>query len=143
MLNNRISKVLFLRIIIPVMIGTVLYFYFCPDVIFVGVVDDFLKTVFHKTISRTDSLPWIIRFYLFDFLWSYSFAGVMCFFFDIEDSLIPCIAIPVGFGIILEILQGVGIAAGTADVFDTIVEMAGVITAIIMIRRARKNEKTN
>ena len=143
MLNNRISKALFLRIIIPVMVGAVLYFYFCPDVIFVGVIDDFLKTVFHKTVSRVVSLPWVIRFYLFDFLWSYSFAGVMCFFFGTEDSMIPCLAIPFGIGIILEILQRVGIVSGTADIFDIIVEMAGIITAIIMIRRARKNEKTN
>lgn len=136
------KKILFLKIIIPVIIGAVLYFCFCPDVIFVGAIDDFLNTTLHITVSRTVFLPVIIRFYFFDFLWSYSFAGIICLLLD-DGSPIPCITIPLGLGIIMEILQCMDIAAGTADVFDVVVEMIGIITAIIVTRRVRKNEETS
>ena len=95
--------------------GAILYFCFCPDVIFVKALDKIIWTRFHISISRPDILPAVIRNYMFDFLWSWSLAGLMNLIIGYDDFPVICVFVPICLGVIMETLQMIGLASGTAD----------------------------
>ena len=129
-------KWLVLMIVLPLVFGALLYYFFCPDVFFVLLIDRITGLEVHAPdrIARL-SFVRILRNYLMDCIWAFSFANT--FFLIIKEKQIWRVVIvmmPILAGICLEIFQRLGIISGTFDVIDIIVEAAGATLAFIIIR---------
>lgn len=121
------------------MIGGMFYYFFCPDVYFVKMIDSVTNLSIH---FRTDEnlIIMLVRNYLLDLIWAYSLSGVLFLF---ENGRKPYLY-SLGLGIIMELLQYFKIIAGTADYFDIIAELLGIILAKYFLKlEDKQNEKEN
>ncbi|MCM1058592.1 MAG: hypothetical protein NC517_13465 [Firmicutes bacterium] len=128
-----------LNICVPVIVGAVLYYLFCPDVLFVQAVDSWTGLRLHIAADYDHMTVRLIRFYLFDFLWAYS---LMFLALSLSEEKGGRVTIPVVFlfegG--MELLQLAPAVKGTFDIWDLFVEfVAGVM--VIKIFRRRNNEE--
>jgi len=147
--SNRCSKKsqnkIILSIVIPLILGGLLYYIFCPDVDFVIFIDRISNTRFHFYINKNNKVIAFFRNYFFDVLWAYSlsFAMYLCCKELKYRSFIICF-LPLILGASLEILQKVKIINGTSDILDVVAELFGVIAAnSIIYKMEAKNEEKN
>lgn len=134
--RNRIF--LILNTVIPLLVGGVLYYLFCPNVYFVKLIDLVLGGGIH--ISYTSSI-WrkLARNYLFDFFWAYSFTSAMS---AIVNNKVFRIVVSILFICTLEILQKFFTKLGTFDFVDLLVEICAIfIVWLELTVRGKANEK--
>ena len=109
-----------IHVFVPLTLGCLIYYVFCPDVYFVDVIDRIIGSGFHIKIA-TD--------YLFVKLISLTFAvfGIAgCVFY--REILLAGV---IGFEILMESLQAVSEILGTFDSWDIFLE---VITSVIIFK---------
>lgn len=113
-----------LFVVIPIVAGGLIYYLFCPSVTFVKFIDSITNINVHITCDNTENIViLILRWYLFDFLWAFSFSSaVYLFFVNKRLSYTMSLIIPVVFGVVYEMLQKYGIAKGTFDIGDILAE---------------------
>lgn len=83
-----------------------------------------------------------IRNYAFDFIWAFAMTNAL--FIIINNNAKPiviCLVVPVVLGIAMEILQLLGIAQGTFDIWDVVAEGLGSVLGAIIINIFRRHSK--
>lgn len=120
-----------IHVFVPLTLGCLIYYVFCPDVYFVDVIDRIIGSGFHIKIATDYLFVKLIRFYIFDVLWAYSltfavFGIAGCVFY--REILLAGV---IGFEILMESLQAVSEILGTFDSWDIFLE---VITSVIIFK---------
>lgn len=136
-IRNRIF--LIINTVIPLLVGGVLYYLFCPNVYFVKMIDSVLGDGIH--FSYTSNIWWkFARNYLFDFFWAYSFTSAIS---AIVNNKVFRFVVSIIFICTLEILQKFFTQLGTFDFIDLIVEICAIfIVWLELTVRGKANEKT-
>lgn len=132
-----------LSVVSPLFIGAVLYYFLCPDVLFVRKIDDLLNISERNglLLSHWESTAFI-RNYFFDYLWAFAFANALFLFFDNKvRTIFVCASIPVMVGAVMEYLQFVSLAKGTFDIWDIAVEYIGSLCGVLITSFCRRKEK--
>ncbi len=130
------TKFLVLNIIIPILLGAVIYYLFSPEVIFVRWIDGLWGIDFHVDGLPKDNL--ILRFvrnHFLDMLWGY--ALVFAIFFVLGNNaaeLCRSFIIAFSFSTVMELLQITPIANGTFDVLDISFEFLAEVVAVFIIK---------
>ena len=143
---NIIKKieVIFLLILFPLILGGTIYICFCPDVWFVKCLNQSFGIQWNGLTNRNPVVSFL-RNYFLDFLWAYSLTNTLfCIISDREWKPIGPNLLTLFLGTALEELQLIGLALGTADVWDIITETLGAIVSsitIYIIRRTSHEEK--
>lgn len=138
-----------LNIIIPILVGAVVYYILSPEVIFVRQIDALIGRDFRFTeIVEKGWFLRLVRNYLLDVLWGYALLVALYFMFGSNTAeLLKILIIAFVFSAVMELLQLTSIAKGTFDVFDIIVEFFAEMVAVFIIkkyktlRRKGTNEK--
>lgn len=125
------KKYLFWNVFLPLLLGAVLYYIYCPQVMFVRGIDRMFGWENHRLISSMYPLRGFVRNYLFDFLWAYAFASCVTV---ITDNRIIRLAIPITALVLFESMQLIWPNFGTFDVWDIVVEILAVITCALIYR---------
>lgn len=122
---------IFINVAVPIMIGAVLYYLFCPDIAFVQRIDDWAGTGLHLSVVSDCFVYRIIRNYLFDFLWAYSLmSGAVLLCSTDSFNRRPVVLAVVVFEILMELSQLSPDIKGTCDIFDLIAE--GVANVLVI-----------
>lgn len=134
-----------IAIIIPIIVGALLYYLFCPEVFFVQQIDEMFGISFHPANKYLKiTIVKIARNYIFDVIWGYALFVTLYFLadnnaVDIKKFIITGILLVV----ILEGLQLLPNVDGTFDVFDILIELVAGGTAVFIIKilsRRKSNE---
>jgi len=127
----------FWNVFLPLGIGSLIYYCFCPDVFFVKKIDSLFgitrvvtPTVFDSFVGK------IVRFFLLDAVWAYALTHI-CFLIMLNNTFL-CFLIATSLGVMMEFAQKLRVSPGTFDVLDMIVESAGALLAVIIIRKFKE-----
>lgn len=129
------KKKLILNTIVPVIMGTILYYLFCPEVDFVAMLD-FCPWA-HKLHMVLPTDLWMLKLFrnfFFDFVWAYSFTFAYHLFSDEESSKLQYAFISL-FIIFMEVLQLAPNIPGTFDIWDIVVELFAIAIAAYIRKR--------
>lgn len=137
---SRLSRLL-IFVCAPIFLGAFLYYVFCPDVYFVSVIDNSIGTGFHLSLDMESIFVKYFRFYLFDFLWSFSLTALLRLIVDDEAKSIYSILLSSSLVFVCEIMQIFPGIVGTFDICDIVVEIVAVIIASNYLPRRKKREK--
>jgi hypothetical protein len=90
----------------------------------------------------------IVRNYLFDTIWAYADTVFLYLILaDQKRALSICMLLSCAMCVLSEVLQLIGLAKGTFDIGDIIVELIAVFIAVnaiqVNIRRKRNEKKEN
>ncbi len=124
----------------PLLIGGIIYYLYAPDVYFVKIIDNCLSNGYHIYVDlNQNTIVRLIRYYLLDILWSFSFANVVFIIYieHIHVLKIGCL-VPIVLGGFIEVLQFNGIITGTADIYDLVVEIIGSLGAGLIFSCVRR-----
>lgn len=129
------GKWFLITVFIPLGIGFIFYYYFCPDIWISSLIDNETSLNMHASQSVYDLLVLrITKSYLLDFIWAFSFSNML--FLIMEDEKLwwlYVVLIPTSFGVALEVLQRQGFIGGVFDLLDILVEMCAVIVTIMLV----------
>lgn len=144
-MNKKNNIVIALNCVIPLLIGTIFYYFFSPNVIFVRNIDKILGNGIHFNFTlESNWLLRFIRFYVLDMLWAY--ALLFALFFIIGDNntanIKKIFIMALIFSAIMEILQLTPHVEGTFDFLDMFFELGAEIIAVFIIKKLlrRNNE---
>jgi len=124
-----------MNILVPVIIGAVIYYLVSPDVIFVKKSDEILFGGIHVT-KEVAYHPFIrmIRNFLPDMIWAYALTfTVFLIFCNEKKGLLISFIISAVFLILMETVQLLPFVAGTFDVMDIILEILALAVAVMVI----------
>ncbi len=142
--RKKEKRYLLVNIIIPILLGAVIYYLFSPDVLFVKRIDSITGLNFHIRIVENSNLLFsFIRNFFLDMLWAY--ALVFALFYIIGDntaSLLKVFLIAFLFSSAMEILQITSIVKGTFDFYDILVEFLAEIVAVFIIKKCSLGRNT-
>lgn len=83
-----------------------------------------------------------LEYYFVDFLWCFSLCcSLVAVFLPRKRGVMTCSAIGVAWGILWEMLQYIGIANGTGDIFDIIAYLLAGIICILANKKFKGEEK--
>lgn len=124
--SKQFQVVLFVAL--PLVIGGLAYYLFCPSVVFVKLIDSAINLNVHIPYEAEENIVLsLLRWYLLDFLWAFSFASAVYLIFENKRlSMVISLMIPIVFGVVFEILQYVGVVAGTFDICDIVAEALAI-----------------
>lgn len=144
-ISKKQNKFIVINIIIPIILGALIYYLISPEVIFVRQIDNCLRTNSHiGNISMNNLMIRFVRNYFMDMLWGYALVFAL---FLIEGNnaaeLKKIFIVAFAFSAIMEILQMTPIAKGTFDVCDIIAEFFAEVIAVFIIKNflLRRNFK--
>lgn len=127
-----------LNVMIPLIVGAVIYYVFFQETIFVRLIDDIFGLGYHMSLNFENVIVRLIRFYLLDFLWAYAMMSFVLWSFGTDRKTVIGIVL---FEILMETIQLFPFVKGTFDVCDIGIEIAADILVILLFRRRLKNEK--
>lgn len=111
-------------ILIPLFLGTILYYLFCPNTFFVIYIDKLIGRGFHFNIDLNNYVIKILRSYLFDFLWAYALMETIILLIRPQKVELFIYFIVVAlFEILMECIQMSDKVRGTFDVYDILLEI--------------------
>lgn len=125
------------NIVLPIILGAIFYYVFCPETLFVRVLDDYLPFSYHARLNMDITAVRILRFYLMDFLWAYSLAFLVstC----LKENNKTAFMILLLFELFMEFLQLHPLVKGSFDLWDLAVEVCADIFAIGIQKMHYKN----
>ena len=131
--KSSIPKYFFAHVMLPLVVGSLLYYLFCPEVLFVKWMDAFLPFGFHITEK---GLLWrFVRFYLFDFLWAYALVFALYIVQGNNIAKISTVFWMAGiFSVVMETLQIIPGMNGQFDLWDIVVELTAEGIAVFIIK---------
>ena len=132
------KKYFVLNIIVPLVVGTLIYYILFPDIIFVKTIDELVGVSFHIPMKISNFFIGCIRYYLLDFLWAYSLMSLVSLMFLDNKAINSVVFI---FIIVMEMIQIFPGIPGTFDIFDIAVEMIASLIAMRINKRRKNNEK--
>ncbi len=127
-MSKRNNLYYVLNILIPLIIGSLIYVFYSPDTYFVRVLNVFIDT-------KQNVFTKILRNYFCDFCWAYSLAFVLSYIYKESLSIKISIIAPISVGTTLEFLQLFGIISGTFDLLDIFAELVACIICYLMLKR--------
>ena len=141
-MKYRSHTFLLLNILIPILIGVVIYCFISPEVDFIKIFQSVTCIKWCRYEYKNNDLCRFIRNYLPDMLWAYSLIFSAYAVFDNKTKNLKWIIIAVSLLIvIIEILQLTKIIHGTFDIFDILAEITAVLIAVIILKRTNKEEE--
>lgn len=133
MKNNKVF--LILNILIPIVVGTIIYYLISPEVIFVKEIDAFMGAGFHITCMWENPLVRFVRNYMLDMLWGYALVFALYFVLGNNTAeLWKIFIIAIAFSATMEALQLTPIISGTFDVFDIMAEFFSETVAVFIMK---------
>lgn len=148
-MSSRIQKQLlyFCNIIIPLLLGLLLYFYFRGDTFASQMLEKYLGITTQRRVLGEQWLPLVLRNYVADFLWAYALTfSVSCFLWDRKTWRFFSALLCGTFATAIEVSQKFGIIQGTFDIVDIFTEFAAIAIAILIInlfyKGIKKDEKS-
>ena len=132
-IKMKASAFVLCNLLFPILAGTVFYYFFCPEVIFVQAADAYLPFSYHIRLNMDIMAVRIVRFYLMDFLWAYSLTFLVCTCLN-NDKKWGLILLFV-FELLMELLQLHPEIKGTFDFRDLAVEVCADFFAIVIWNR--------
>ncbi|MCR5719525.1 MAG: hypothetical protein K6F84_03070 [Lachnospiraceae bacterium] len=134
----------------PIIAGTIVYYIFFPDVIFVKLADNLLGWGVH--VNRAHELGTVerfLRFYFLDMMWAYAFVFSLVYIIgNNKAALRKIFMIAFAFFAFTEMLQLTSAVKGTFDVLDILFESLSEGAAVFIIKiyylyrtRRKINEK--
>lgn len=148
-MKNNYKKIAVLNIVIPLIVGAIIYYLLSPNVIFVDVVNRIIGEGWHyPSLVKKYFIIRYIRFYFLDMLWGYSLVFTLHYFFDNNTANLKKIfIIAFIFSVLMEVLQVTSLTNGTFDLLDILHEFIAEVFAVFIIKnlfmRRDKNEKEN
>lgn len=136
----------FANVVIPLLVGGIIYACISPDVFFVRWAREQLGIFSFDTYMGEGLLVKnIVRNHLPDMLWSYSLVYALVLILGNKNKhILLAIVMSSVLGICLEYLQLVKVITGTGDILDVFCEViTSVIAGAMIICRRGKNEKRN
>jgi len=134
-----------LNITIPLLIGSVLYYFMSPETIFVAMIDRFTgQIVGRNTITLHNGILRFIRFYFLDMCWAYALTfSLHAILGNNTACLKKSILLAAVFSAVMEMIQLTPVVKGTFDVLDILYEALAVGIAVFIIKYAHEeaNEK--
>ncbi len=127
-MSKRNNLFYVLNILIPLIIGSLIYVFYSPDTYFVRVLNVFIDT-------KQNVFTKILRNYFCDFCWAYSLAFVLSYIYKESLSIKISIIAPISVGTALELLQLFGIISGTFDLLDIFAELVACIICYLILKR--------
>lgn len=132
----KCSSFVILSIILPIIVGGIIYYLFCPNVVFVKTIDAFIGLDLHITITKSSS--WIFSFvrnYVLDMLWAYSLIFMLFYILGKQIKDLPIIFfIALVFSSGVEMFQLIPFFEGTFDCYDILAQILAEIIAIVVIK---------
>lgn len=113
-----------LNVMIPLIVGAVIYYVFFQETIFVRLIDDIFGLGYHMSLNFENVFVRLIRFYLLDFLWAYAMMSFVLWSFGTDRKTVIGIVL---FEILMETIQLFPFVKGTFDVCDIGIEIAADI----------------
>ena len=133
-----------IMVLFPLLLGSIIYYLFCPGVAFVKKIDAIVGVGIHFRITYSNWIISLIRNYLLDFLWAYSLTWALFLLCDNKKYLIVFTVIfPCALGLLFELMQKTKMVHGTADVFDVVAEIIGIVVANTIIKVEVRNENVD
>lgn len=126
------------NVIVPLLIGAIIYYVFFPETIFVKCLDKLLDISYHIPLKPENVFAKGIRFYFLDFLWAYALMSFVVWLFGYERKIVIMIVL---FEVLMELVQLFPGIKGTFDVCDIGIEIIANIPVILFSRRGFNNEK--
>ncbi len=131
------------NIILPLLLGTLIYWYTSPDVIFVEAVRSWCGDTGKSGQGMVlGGLFRFVRYYLLDMLWAY--ALVFTLYFSIGNNaarLKMAFVIAVVFSAVMEVVQLSTIIPGYFDLLDILVEVVAETFAAFIIKNHYEEAK--
>lgn len=132
--DNMKKKFMYMNVLIPLIIGGVLYYAVSPEVIFVEQIDRLTGMNLHINCKTT--FIKIIRNYVPDILWAYALMFALILIMGNKTADIWKMYMVAGlFSILIEVLQLTGLVKGTFDIKDIIVEIIAELVAVFIIKK--------
>ena len=133
---NSQKKFLICNAVIPIIIGTIIYYMISPEVIFAQCVDELLGRTIHIGYMWGNSeVIRFIRNYLLDMMWAYALFFALTFVMGNNTVVLKKVfAVAFVFSTIMEFLQLTPIARGTFDFNDIIIECLAEVLAVCIIK---------
>ena len=133
------KKNLIFSCIIMMFLGLVVYIFFNKTAFISRLIDNIFPT---PTIHFPESFfVNIIRGYAADFLWSAAFTLVIQAILEINKKRIWYLLFCSLLGILYELLQFLGVATGSADIWDILTYLCGSAFGILIILGGKYYEK--
>ena len=121
-------------VLLPLLLGGILYYIFCPNVFFVKCIDSVTGIEVHLRPDMNNLIMRLVRFYGFDIIWAYSFTNMFFILVSIlHNWRNRYILIPTVFVSSIELLQKTDIMHGTFDYIDIVVQIIGSLFAMVII----------
>jgi len=139
--NRKIAWYTLFNVFLPLVVGGLFYFIFCPEVFWVRRLDILLHiNGGFRTGFKQSLLIRICRNHLLDFLWLFAMNNTFFLIYNASRhaillSSLSSISIGVGF----EMLQYFRVVAGTYDVIDILVEGSAALISALIIKKTRRN----
>ena len=131
------TKIFIINFLFPIFIGTIIYYFMFPDVIFVKYIDAITGGGLHFDLFPMDHMIGrFLRNYLLDMLWGY--ALVFALFYVLGNNaacLRKTFLTAISFSAAMEILQITPAVKGTFDVLDIGVELLAEVIAVLIIKK--------
>lgn len=118
-MNRR--RILLLNILIPLLISSLIYYLFCPEVIFV-------KNIVFSIPSNP--LFTLVRNYFMDMSWAYALSFSIYY---ITDNRAKTFTVSALFSISVEVLQLTPLINGTFDIVDIFAMVQSICLSILVI----------
>lgn len=144
-ISKEQTKMCVLHVVLPLMIGFIYYYLFCPDIVIIKKIDLLIGKRYHIQLPQNITLLFF-RYYMLDALWAY--AMTHCFHLILGNNAIwYSIGLSIVMSITMEVLQLLKVATGTFDIMDIMIEIFAISIAMIIIinqtKGDKKNEKSN
>ena len=121
-------------VLLPLLLGGILYYIFCPNVFFVKCIDSVTEIEVHLRPDMNNLIMRLVRFYGFDIIWAFSFTNMFFILVSIlHNWRNRYILIPIVFVSSIELLQKTDIMHGTFDYIDIVVQIIGSLFAMVII----------
>lgn len=129
-----------ITVVCPLIIGAIFYYLMCPSVWFVQQIDMWLdKQMREATFVSNSAFGIIFRYYFFDLVWAFSLVSTLCIICgDSIKDMISAILFTTILGTLMELLQLVGMAQGTFDLWDIIVELIASMLGVLAVKNLRR-----
>lgn len=122
-----------LNVLIPLIMGSLIYVFYSPDTYFVKALNNFINiNVFEPNVITN-----ILKNYFCDFCWCYSLAFAISYIYKESISIIVTIIVPISVGIGLELLQFFKIISGTYDLLDIFSELLACIICYLILKNKK------
>lgn len=127
---------------VPLLFGTMIYYFLSPDVVFVKIIDeligkrpDFLGATYFNLLLEDYYVVKLVRCYLLDGLWGYALMFALYYIFSNNTAnLTKIFFMAFSFSILMEILQLTSLAKGTFDFIDIVALFLAEIFAVFIIK---------